>query len=309
MKIIPIKIILLVLLFINGYTYSQRKQIRIYSERSKESGGVTLFADNYSNENYTVLINFTKLENAQHGFSNPLLITVSPGKSTIMSIKKNNMKNGNISYNYKYSYRKGCLNTMPDTNIVYLIPTSKGIKTKIKHTKNLASDFGKKILNNWEFYSFSMNKGDTVYAARRGKIVKINNSDFIVEKKTSYSTERSSLKIIHNDCTYGQYINFDKFFVSVNEIVYPGQKLGIIRGVKGQNKATLMFGVYYYEIKELSNAKMESKTVYVSIKFDVNGSAQKLFEENTYKSVHRFETITQEMQKREIKKYKKQNGV
>ena len=70
-----------------------------------------------------------------------------------------------------------------------------------------------------------------------------------------------------------------------------------------------MFGVYYYEIKELSNAKMESKTVYVSIKFDVNGSAQILFEENTYKSVHRFETITQEMQKREIKKYKKQNGV
>lgn len=304
------KIVLIVVLFLNSILFAQQKQVRVYSERDKSNGSIVIYADNNSNVSYTVMLNFSQLENAQHGFSNPYLTTISPGKNTVLTIKKSTSANNSIKYRYKYNYRKGCMKPVINKDISYLIPVSPGKETRIKYLNNFsASKFGKELPKDWVVYGFGLMKGDTVYASRRGIVSKIKKSNQVIGEHAIYDVNRNYMQVFHKDCSFMRYTSLDKFFVNEGDAILPGQPIGIMGANENKEKTTLMMSAYYYGIKVLVNGKMESNIVYLPLKFDVNGNRERLFEENTYNSVHRFETITQEMRKREIKKYKKQNGI
>lgn len=301
------KNILFVFLFINFISYAQQKAVKVYSERDDNNGNVTIYANNNSNINYTVAINFSILENTNHGFSNPYLKTISPGISTVLTLKKNEMVKGSIRYKYSYNYRKGCLNTRVDKDIVYLIPTQINRETSIKYINYFGSKYGKELPEGWEVYGFKIKEGDTIFASRKGKVIKIEKTKNIESEHSVYDTKRSSMQILHNDCSFGEYTNIKKFFVKEKDVVLPGQPIGTAKAKLNHEYATLMFSVYYKNINTIGG-KLKSKNVYIPLKFDVNGLAEKLYEEKTYQSVHNLETITQEMRKREIKKYKKSLG-
>lgn len=304
------KTVLIVALFFNSILFAQQKPVKIYAERDKTNGSVIVYADNNSNISYTVMLDFYQLENAQHGFANPYLTTIRPGKSTVLTIKKSSTSNNSIKYRYKYNYRKGCANPIINKDIVYLIPVSPKKETSIKYLNNFSSSkFGKELPKDWVVYGFKLMKGDTVYASRSGVVSKIKKPDKIVGEYAVYDSNRGYIQVFHKDCSFMSYVSLDKFFVKEGDEVITGQPIGIMGANKNKERTTLIMSAFYNDIKVLTNGKMESNRVYLPLKFDVNGSPQSLFEENAYHSVHRFETITQEMRKREIKKYKKQKGI
>ncbi len=295
----------LVILLLNIVSNAQVKPIKVYSERNKENGDVTIYADNNSRMNYTVMINFTELQNAQRSYSSPYLRTVNPGKSTILTLKRSTTSKSSINYKYKYNYRKGCYNTKVDESVVYIIPTQKNKEVSIQYLNYIGSRFGKELPEGWEVYGFRINKGDTIFASRKGKVIEIQDNNSIESKHSVYDQNRNSIHVMHKDCSFGEYINIDKFYVREGDVVLPGQAIGTAKAKNTSDYSTLMFSVYYKDISVDLGGKMKSKNIYVPLKFDVNGRAEKLYEEKKYKSVHNFEIITQEMRKKEIKKYKK----
>lgn len=304
------KIVFITILFLSSFLFAQQRPVKVYSERDKASGSVVIYADNNSYMSYTVMLNFSQLENAQHGIANPYLTTISPGKNTILTIKKSTSANNSIRYRYKYNYRKGCMKPVINKDIAYLIPVSPGKETRIKYLNNFsASKFGKELPKDWVVYGFKLMKGDTVYASRKGVVSKIKKSNQVVAEYAVYDSNRNYMQVFHKDCSFMRYTSLDKFFVKEGDAVLPGQPIGIMGANENKEKTTLMMSAFYYDIKVLINGNMESNSIYLPLKFDVNGSPQRLFEENTYYSVHRLETITQEMRKKEIKKYKKQYGI
>ena len=82
--------------------------------------------------------------------------------------------------------------------------------------------------------------------------------------------------------------------------------MGILKAKSGTDEVRMIFSVYYYNVQN-SSGMLAAKVKYLNAMFDVGDSFEKLAE-GTYEVVHHFETVTQEMSKREIKNYKKRKS-
>ncbi len=303
------KKILFLFIFYSFVVQAQKKTVNVYSERDSNNGTVTIDADNNTKATYTLMINFTTLQNTNHSFTNPYLTSIEPGKNTILILNKSS-SGGSIRYSYKYNFRKGCFKTVADKDIIYMLPSSENKDVTVKYLKNFSSDkFGNELPKDWVSYGFLLSVGDTVFAARKGKVIQLKHSGSVENEHSVYDSKRSGIVLEHKDCTFGKYSNVDHFFVKEGEMVYPGQALGILMARANKESDYMIFSIYYPDIKTSVAGKLSSENIYIPALFDVDAKKTQLEEGVKYRSKHRFEIISQEMKKKEIKKYKKQHKV
>lgn len=315
---IPIlRIILLACCVISSsiYSYAQsgdEPAVKLRSEREKQGEKSTFNIEAILNKpgSYTVLIRFLKQEN-MHEPKTLLKVVKSPGY--ILKITPNDPKKS-IDCRYNYSFTSGYEPRNVDSAFVYRLPysTNRSEPVQINYLYNVSQRYLNRDRSiHWNSLQFKLEKGDTIFAMRKGEVVRIQDSFDPMEReeRVSYTSKANSITIEHTDGTICRYDIFEKgsFMVSEGDIVYPGTPLGLC----GQQNETqgdyqLKLGVHYPIVNpEYDPNDPKSPTflyVYYNPVFATDQGNVKLVRQEKYRAVSSKELEQKEMTKKEIKR-------
>lgn len=307
----PNRLVSILLLFCFFSSMAQLRDVEVSHEYRSEKEDYVIFVKNNTSDYRTVIIKFTTFSNLRSSTSLPAIVEVGPyERRKGFTLSKTGI--GTPNFRYTYTHYLGCARPKPDLDVLYTLPVAKGKKTRPIALTNL----GNYIKNDerpddWNAVGFTMNAGDTVYCVRRGVVEDVVD-EFEMAAGKSFDRNVNKVKIRHNDCTYGRYANFqlNDIFVKPGDAVEVGDPIGIVNGVPYAGNIHIRLLFYYNPIMEqLKEGKEKIESVYFPVKF----ASQ--FEEisewdytKQYTSSHSEELITQEMSKRQIKKWLKSKG-
>ena len=267
-------------------------------------------ATNASPAHQTIILELTGGSYLRANSSLPVITTIGPGRTNLITLTEVNGAPG-----YTYKYVEGCLGTKPK-EVVYLLPVAPGKQTRIDTLSNVNTlYFGRQHPENWLAFSMTAEPGDTIFASRRGMVTKVE-SEQVSEIKSglTYSSYRTHLIVEHEDCTRANYELFEKegIMVAEGQYVEAGEPLGLVQDGKAYvSGAHLRFMVYYPDLtRDVLKGIMKSNGFpyafkYISPLFLGVGIPES---GKTYTSEHPEDIITQEMSKREIKRWKKEKS-
>ena len=263
--------------------------------------------------NYIVEVTFPELQNLQPDIllSTPIRVTVPPGTRRIFTLRK--ITQGEPTrMSYRYHTFKGCTNPNVDTGFTYLLPVAPGKETRIFELYYVAKKYGgESEPKDWYSLSLHVHSGDTVFAARSGRVTEVRDkADLPDSAGISYASGENFVEISHNDCSFGNYRVFrdSAIFVHPGDWVEAGQPIGIAAGERYTGGPQVQFSVYYNFEQEIIKDGQPTggmhRWAYVPLKFWTKDQG-KIHPTNrsAYTSVHPPDLITQEMTKKEAKKW------
>lgn len=197
---------------------------------------------------------------------------------------------------YSYVYWQGNPLSNPDRNFVYRLPYS---ERKVRSIDSpVVQDPKHEYNKHWHTIQFNMERGDTIYAARSGEVIRVKTAE-----NTSNHTNRGSLTIEHKDGSFADYSVMETVFVRPGEHVYPHTAIGLAGSNDGQRYQTRL-AVYYHRLprggKTYPNAKFENH--YLRPVFQTNKGVKELEVSELYIPVVPLELIIREMSKREVRR-------
>lgn len=163
--------------------------------------------------------------------------------------------------------------------------------------------------------SFHTEEGDTIYAMWKGVVTDVVDHKASKGKGVIYNDTENYVRIYHEDNTFMTYSLFqnDGIFVQPGETVLPGQPIGLAGGTNYRSGSRLHVSLYGWlpateedNIKDLvyhRAYRLINPYLYGFGKVDVIKGGV------SFPCEHPLDIITQEMSKREIKKYKKEHGL
>jgi len=237
----------------------------------------------------------------------PLVKTVGPGNTRVLSLGELKVRPG-----YSWNYFSGCLNTKPK-DVTYLLPFAAGKTANIQLMHNAGEKyFDEAAPEGWAAFYMTAVTGDTVFAARRGKVVMVIEDMGVSEgQELSFSANYNLVVVEHEDCTRGTYKMFDKdgVFPEVGASVEAGDPLGTI--TDGSNYGTGSHLLFYVSYPKFDRKLLLSSTNYRAIELE-NGYVNPKFvnlgvlqNRGNYTAEHPEAVILQEMSKRQIKNWLK----
>jgi len=259
--------------------------------------------------NYILEVTFTDLQNLQSDVSLPVRITVAPGTRRVFTLRK--ITNGPVHISYRYKYFKGCTDPKPDTAFTYLLPVAPGKQTRIFELYYIAKQFGgESEPQGWYAAGFHVHSGDTVFAARSGRVTETLEQADLKDTGISYARGENFVEICHNDCSFARYRVFkdSSIFVHAGDWVEAGQPLGIAGGDKYASGPQVQFSVYYNHDEEVTKNGEPTEKIhhwaYIPLQFWTKGQRQgRLANHTVCTSEHPADLVTQEMSKKEAKKW------
>ncbi len=262
--------------------------------------------------NYIVDVTFPEFENLQADISVPVHITVQPGVRRVFTLRK--ITNGvPTRMSYRYHTFKGSTNPKVDSNFIYLLPVAPGKETRIYELNYIAKEYGgESEPKDYYVLSLHMHSGDTIFAARSGRV---NETRDVAEATAdsgliSYSRGATYVEIAHNDGSFAKYSIFrdSAIFVHPGDWLEAGQPLGIAGGEKYTGGPQVRFSVYYNFDQVITKDGQSTDRIqhwaYVPLRFWTKGQGSiHLTNKIAYTSDHPVDVITQEMSKKEAKKW------
>lgn len=268
-------------------TYENQEQVSTFFSKAKKPINVevvrigqelSFFGINNSYFPYNFELQFTTLANVSPQMQRHSQVLL-PGRSQLFSLKI--FEESSPSYSYQIRYVINGTNDTPDPNFIYLIPMAE--KSVIQQNMATSGSIG---------FFHPIAAKDTVFASRKGKVTgtyEIVEGDII--------TQTSILEVLHDDETVASYATLSsknvEMLTDIGKTVYPGQPLFIIK-----EEMQVIFRVF--------QITKESKVKSLPIKFFIL-EGKHLSANEIIKGVvvsHPKKLITQELTKREIKKYK-----
>ena len=215
-----------VLTLITFCSYAQDKKIEIITERKPDNSVNFSYVKNVPGS-YTVRIELNSLENCYNNKTQENIIKYKAGN--LFTLHPEDRDRG-ISFSYSVRYVLGNSNPKVDNDIVYALPFKTGKVIKIREASDIGETyFGSEKPMGWKSFVVYTNEPDTIYAMRRGVVVKIvdkyeNDNKF----NKTFTSKRNEILIEHEDGTYANYKGFDKnqIFVKLGQEVYPHTPLG-----------------------------------------------------------------------------------
>lgn len=274
-----------------------QKYISVYANDNND-GTYDLYADVAKTGTFTVIIQFTRLQNLTG--SGIEAIRSSGSASMGQEYKTSIIGSGRIMtlrpidptspsyYSYNYSYIRGKLNPKVNRDFVYRLPVADGRKTTTVILPKRDSEENSETQN--KTILFQMEAGDTVYAVRKGYVVDMENS-ILVE---------------HDDGSLAQYSDIpeESYFVKEGSMVYPDTPLGLAARVGHDNYLVRLSIYYLFNDKDFLGADILGpfKYHYIDPIFSTKEGNVMVEYGKTYTSVVTEEIITKEMSKREVKR-------
>ncbi|MES2396376.1 MAG: hypothetical protein V4549_10255 [Bacteroidota bacterium] len=256
---------------------------------------------------YTVVINFTTLNNAAHLGTE---FTAKDYGGRLFSLTPIN-KNQGIGYAYSISYIRGKLKPKYHANFVYLLPYKKEVKVRVAESNFLgATYFGDTTPEDWKAYRFYTSQQDTIIAIRKGVVVSIKDLyDTGDDGNVAYTSKTNELIIEHEDGTLATYKGFAKgsFKVKEGQIVFPNTSLGLNSKYDKNGNFNVSIMITYLKSADLANrstsiSKSKSFYGFVTPHFMTGENADHIVtSQKEYVAVSTPEIIQKEMSKKELK--------
>ena len=264
--------------------------------------------------NYVVELSFPNLENVRPDMPVPYKTDIPPGTRRMITLSVVT-KGVHVHFSHRFRSYKGFLShASVDTAYTYLLPVPPGRETHIHELNFLAKEFGNEFQTpasqKWYGLDFRVHSGDTVYAARRGRVTETRANAVLSDSGYTYAKGENYLEIAHSDCTFGRYEVFrdSGIFVNPGDWVEAGQPIGIAGGDKYEGGPQIRFWVFYHmEQDPPTDGSTPSPSYYhnyVPLQFWIKDKgATHLINRTAYISDHPAELITKEMNKKDAKKW------
>lgn len=216
-------------------------------------------------------------------------------------------KEGESSCQISYAWSYGNVRAKVDTEHTYLLPYPVERSGRCIFTYNMRDSLFRnkaKVDRNKDFFAvrFYLEEGDTVYAARKGVVIKTidgQSVDKSLAGKVSYSSNENYITIEHGDGTCAEYSCLKEGSIAVEpgDMVYPGTPLALAGTFDGESHY-LDFSVFSLVLDDNTFVTKYYKPV-----FSTDKGVIRLEHGEYYKPVITRELITGEMTKKEKKKF------
>ncbi|MGB0931448.1 MAG: M23 family metallopeptidase [Chitinophagales bacterium] len=308
---------ILILLLNTQVAFSQfKRNVEVSSKYDKVKDQHQIIAENNTFSSYVLKVTFTTSSNMKCINGNTSFTkTILPGRNVVTTIRRIDPLR-KIFFRYETWVIPGCHRPKPKVDYPYLLPVKNGDTTKFHLLSNFSETYqDMSPPKDWYALQFSTTKGDTVFAARRGRITKVvYEAEKTPDENIIYTSRKNYLVIEHKDGTFADYSLFenDGIFVEPGSIVEAGQALGTIGGETYLSGSHLRFAVRYFleqpEIKHGIETGKKQYWAYVPISFHTTEGLQKLEDNEEYEALHEKEVIIHEMTKRQLKKWLKSSS-
>lgn len=255
----------------------------------------------------TILFNLTQVQNCNTQMGEQKFIARRNG-DILLTLRPVDDQSG-VGYGFSYRIIPGLIDPKIDTTFVYRMPCSplkparvvRGVHVLDKYTKEKGDQRQLGI-------HFGMEKGDTVYAMRRGVVVKVERAAKPASDApaVSFTSETTRVRIEHPDGSYAWYMELDgeNLFVDEGDEVLPSTPLSLAASFDGERYKTSV--QLFWRQTNLDPEKSE-KVPFVwrhfFPPFATTDGAVVPEHGREYTPLVNRELVTREMSKKEIKKW------
>ena len=211
-----------------------------------------------------------------------------------------------MRYGYSYRFLLGPVDKEPDTAFVYRMPTTVRWPVRVSRGVSVYDRFRKEKKGALGLH-FEMEKGDTVYAMRRGTVVEVG----IPEREpdapaVSFTSESPDLLVEQPDGTLAWYIclDGDNVLVEVGDEVLPGTPLALAGSYDGE-RYKVSVQTFWWESNP--DPKERERKPFIRKHFFpqfVTEEGVVCVEKGVYRPVETEELVIREMNRKELKKHR-----
>lgn len=299
---------------LNGFSHSadaQHRPIEV-SYESNNRDGYSFYATNRTPIPMIVTIGFTDLRNLDASEALPYSRNVSGARTRLLTLSKQ-WTDQQSHFRYNTRYYSGCLDTDPD-DIEYLLPFKEGTVARASELSYLGEMVNRESPDDWYSISFLTENNTEIHAARKGVVIDIKDGENDPGSNLLYTSNRNTITVVHDDCTFARYSAFrdNEIYVGEGDTVYPGQPLGIMAGDEFELGNQIRMLVYYRNDESVVFDPMDAEGVsnwrYVKPLFrTTQNRSLHVTSGELYESVHTEEVITAEMSRRERRNWSRNN--
>ncbi len=284
----------------SGFLSAQDIPIEVTAiEDPNGTKNIEFYAQNENVGKFIVRVKFPRLQNLRStsGY-NDYVGTIGFGKTKLFTLRPM-IPHRPVGYSYVYSSHRGCDRVKLKDGITYLFPF-KSKEEKLVYDNKEFNDLEKIKSNS---LSFMLQNNEMVYASRRGLVVDIKEHFNDLESVDSIRYKQKNYIIIqHDDCSYAkyEYLKESSVLPTVGDGINAGDPIARVGGKPTDKGYRLRYFLYYIEYDKIND---KASYNYLKPNFLINNERKKLVSGGLYKSVHSIGLITQEMSKREKKKF------
>lgn len=251
----------------------------------------------------TVLIQFDRLENCNNVSPTERVEVRQSGP--VLTLRPTDGQQY-VRCSYTYRVFDFAVDPKVDREFLYRIPFSADRRAKANRTASdtrLLQGRDKKdepirLLG----YRFELSPGDTIYAARKGRVVEVQLPKNTKKRaELSYTRDHSMILVEHADGTVARYDSVEDIQVEVGDMVYPFTPLGLVSSFDGE-RYFLAFGLFYRS-SENSTENHLFPLVYFAPRFATAAGDMELVSGDTCAPRVDNALLSREMNKRERKMF------
>lgn len=294
----------LLILFTFLFCNQSFAQISVESDRQQD-GSVVLSTINTAEIPYTVLLNFSSLENLTTTSGNVVIVVAMPGKNRATTLKRT-QENASTNYRYSISYVKGNMYGKNKVEPTYFFPVQEGetiLAQPMTHIENRLQP--KEKNEDYVGLSFKLEGSTEIVAPRKGVIASLNMGVEGQNENLDFQREENFIEIYHEDGSFTKImvLKSGSQKVKVGDYVIPGQVIATTAGENYNSGAH----VRMVNLKPAKDGAEKLKYEPFPVKFATSDGTIEINQPESLIVVHPDELITAEMSKRELKKYRSDN--
>ncbi|OEK05732.1 M23 family metallopeptidase [Roseivirga misakiensis] len=267
------------------------------------------YCNNTTGENQHLVVSFNKILGLRANTSLPYAANVGDGKRMLFKLQREGLESfKDFSFNYSIYAAKA---NPKIRNIKYALPIKAGKSVEVKELTELKELFDEKTVSDKLYgLAFMSSFNDTIYASRSGVVKEIEQYDSATGNSLIYNKRGNYIEIEHRDGTIATYSLFKNksSFVKEGDDIVVGSPLAIVAGSNYDLGPHFVMTISYLKYKYDKNLDSDDwYTIgYVVPKFQTfRYNLTELQGNSIYTAVFDDELITQEMTRKQKKKYLK----
>jgi hypothetical protein len=275
-------------------------QVTIETERDKDNN-VNFYAINTAEIPYSVLLNFSDLQNMTTSAGGKTLAVAIPGRSKVATLRPTLAGQGS-NFRYSFSFAKGNVYAKSKQEVAaYLLPVPDGTSVKAVRNNTVEGALGQaNKQENYAGVTLFFDKPTQITAPRKGLVAALKMDGEPVGTNLSYVAEENFIELYHEDGTLTRLsvLKAGTEQVKLGQLVFPGDPLALSGGENySQGPQT--------RILQLRTLLEENRFLYrpFPVTYMTDQGPREIKDYTTLVSAHPQELITIEMSKRELKAY------
>lgn len=275
-------------------------QITIDSEWD-DDGNLTFFSQNTTIIPYSVLFDFSELQNLSSAGGRYVTSVAMPGRSRLTTLK---VKTEGVYTNFKFSttYIKGNVFGKSKEEPVYIVPVQEGVNVSVDFLTPLESVLGQEVKGSaYRGVMFNFEVEAMIVAPRKGIVSAIKMQENNDSKNLSYTEEENMIELYHEDGTLTQLkvLKSNSQKVKLGQMVFPGDILAESAGenyVHGRHVRMICLKLDRITPDQLNYTN-------IPVTFSTPSGSHKFVRPEVFPVVWPKEIITAELNKKELKAF------